>query len=75
VGLGVDELLADGEDAAHRAVGLVDALAFEERGEFVEVEAGHIAQVEDGVGLVGEQRQEFVDDFEFEVWGFAVDEG
>jgi hypothetical protein len=75
VGLGVDELLADGEDADHGAVGLVDTLGFEKGGEFVEVQAGHIAEVEDGVRLVGEEREEFVDDFEFEVWRVAVDEG
>jgi hypothetical protein len=75
VGLGVDELLADGQDAAHRAVGLVDPLGFEQGGEFVEVQAGDIAQVEDGVALVGEEREEFVDDFEFEVWRVAVNEG
>jgi hypothetical protein len=75
VGLGVDELLADGQDAAHRAVGLVDPLGFEQGGEFVEVQAADIAQVEDGVGLVGEEREKFVDHFEFEVWRVAVDEG
>jgi hypothetical protein len=75
VGLGVDELLADGEDADHGAVGLVDSWRFEEGGEFVEVEARHIAEVEDGVALVGEKREEFVDDLEFEVWRVAIDEG
>jgi hypothetical protein len=75
VGLRVDEFLADGEDAAHGSIGLVHTRGFEKGGEFVEVQARHIAQVEDGVGFVGEERQEFIDDLEFEVGRVSVDEG
>jgi hypothetical protein len=75
VGLGVQELLADGEDADHAVVSTGDALGFQEVGELGEGEAGDVGEVEEGEGAVGEEGEEFLDDLEFEIRGIAVDEG